>query len=145
MAKWRDMVTKIRVNIVSSKLPSHYLNQCCQTISKLSWHSHSANLTEKTHNINLLDKFENNMFKFTAISPRSQLDKLGTNLSTATKSHPGSRFMEAQLTFNGPLTHVISSLEPRPNGQHFNRRHFQTYFLQWKCFNFEHHFTKVCS
>ena len=27
----------------------------------------------------------------------------------------------------------------------FNRRHIQTYFLQWKCLNFDSNFTAVCS
>ena len=27
----------------------------------------------------------------------------------------------------------------------FGKQHFQTYFLQWKCLNFDYNFTEVCS
>ena len=52
--------------------PSHYLNQCWLTISKIQWHPSESNFTRDTSGISLWHWLENCLFKILLKSPRGQ-------------------------------------------------------------------------
>ena len=51
-------------------------------------------------------------------------------------------------THQSMINHIsllISSCPPGQNGRHFHRRHCETHFLEWNCWNFNSNFTEICS
>ena len=106
-----DQSTLIQVMDWCWQATSHYLNQCWLVL----WH----------HMVSL----DHNEF----ITCLQWINKLFRSLKKSTPL----LYMTKHWLITENSKWANYTLRPRQNGCHFNRRHFQIHFLEWKCKNFD--------